>query len=440
FPAQYDNLVRYYSRMVGLAGTTHKAFGKIWPAPPWGYWDMLVSRTTTLTLIAFFIGIVAIALTARKLIRSEVGRRQLSFLLLALVAVFFWPTVLSFTRKHAFRYLFPVMTMFLGVGAYGITWGLQHLCRVPEAHHVPARAFFLGLLVICALQGQVLLASAPDFLIYCNAPSGGLKGNISRGHRPMLAGFNETLGALQERTADWPVVETALMADRTTVMTAYRRLFPKNTERRYFEHFPNPENADFVFVVRSQISEKTLSALSNTARYKEVFNYVSHGVPLTSLYQVLPQSYREAERRFLNKARAHTGSAVRTDELLLPEDAEALGAQPVLYARPGRHKAGYLFFGEKPYFEAGRYRLTLSLTLPLNARSRFASESNPLLRVELVHGCVEEISSEGLVPGRLSDHLMECDVAYPQKREFRGFWYGVAPIVVSSLTIERVSD
>ena len=443
FPECYDNLVRYYFRMFGLAATPHEAFGQTWPAPPWGYWDMLVSRTAPLPLLAFALGVFLILRSRRTLGCYREGRKQLSFLLLALVVVFFWPAVLSLTRKHAFRYLFPVMTFFLSVGAYGLSSFLRHIGRIVQpvsgaGSRIPAPVFFAALMFVFVCQSAVVVLTAPDFLLYANALTGGLEGSIKRGHRPLLAGINETLLALQAAAAGKESVSTDLIADKTTVKAAYRRLFPEVKQRRMFDYFPNPENADFVFVVHAQAREKTLQGFRDPERFEEVYTYAVDGVPLTSLYQARPQSFREPQRRFLATARRLTGVAANPAGLLAPEELPQLSNSQVLYALPGKHRAGFLFYAERPYFQAGRYRLTLSLALPLNAGAGLASESRRALRVELSHGCLQEISSAGLIPGRLREYAMECEIAGSGRREFRGYWYGGSPLVVSSLTIERV--
>ena len=445
-PERYDNLIRYYFRMLGLAKITHKSFGHSWTSSPWDYLDLFFSKPTHLALFGFFAAILFFVLSARKLQQTEQGRKHLSFFLLTLLIIFLWCFILSFTHQHAYRYIFPVTTLALGISAYGIMSLLKKLVfltnfQEQKINILPSSIFFILVALTLFSQLAILYSSSPDFLLYANSITGGLKGSVERNHRPLLAGFNDTLTALHENASLDSITNVHLIADKTTVENTYKRLFlNKKTNGLYFHFFSSADNADFVFVVESQLDSNTASRLNDLSIFEKIFDYKVDNVSLTRLYRVLPQSYNTHTEKKVAKAFSYIGHTIRASEALYTEQAGVHNDEKLLYAHSSKDKHSYIFYWERPYFKPGRYRIGLTMGIPLKSSYTTSSENPPVIFFELKNVCKRKIFYKELIVGSLKEYDMDCEIKTTSREELRAFWDGQIPVVVLSYKIARINE
>ena len=179
-PQVFENLIRFFTWVLGLTGEKHKAYGLLWNPPEYGYISLYLSELPSEILIGFAAGCCYIA----KLVSNTASRRnidRLSFYVLMLLAVLVWSSLLNYTAKQTLRYVMPVIPELYIVSAYGFCKLFSSLkLRIISVSRRSAAFFgsvrlrwsYVALLLI--IQGGVALSWSPDYNLYFNRLSGGL--------------------------------------------------------------------------------------------------------------------------------------------------------------------------------------------------------------------------------------------------------------------------
>ncbi len=445
-PAVLETLVRFWLRVAGFRTLDHKAHGQVWAPPEFGYIGIILSRPSSLLLLAFFAGVCWIGFSLLRVRREKKDRDVLSFILLMMTVIVVWPAVLSTSAKQAFRYVLPILAPLTIVAVWGLvsighglSTRLRRGCLFLDVRPGSGKAAVL--ICMIAYQACLLWQIYPDYALYFNSLSGGLKGDIARGGHPWFAGFNEAVSFLHHAAADSGVrKDIATIADKNTVETAYRRQFVHDAKLLNFYFAPTPESADFIFYVPAMAKMTGHKCCREEGALRRVFSYEVDDVPLTEIYQIMPQFFEEPYFRAVLNSPRETGNLVWARNVLLDEPQEESNRKKLLAVFPKRDKAKYVFFYERVHLTGGVTEWRLFAALPKDFDPGSLPSETDVLVWEVGKKCTKTIKLQELEPGRLRPAYLSCSFSEDSSPEVRASWLGRVPVLLSGFDVRHAGQ
>jgi hypothetical protein len=452
-PQVVENLVRFWTWVLGLSRMRHHAYGHEVTAPTGGYLQLMFSRLPSHITIAVVTGLVLLVLQHRRHrwrlkdapleeTHDELSRQRQTTddLLLIVCYCLALGFLLSASPKQTFRYLMPAATgLYLIVG-----WALELF---------PLTRFIaLGLV---ALQLVSLSSAYPYYNLYYSGISGGLAAAENRPGALALAGQREIINTL---FADKPKVElrVAVLADDQTLLELIRKEHPAYAKRVRFVYSEEFIGEDFLIAAPASFA----LVERKRDRLELIKSVQHHGIDVMRLYKVLPYNFDLPERFLMTKKTKSTGHNVALEDLELsgpglpspvPKAAQQT-ADPTKRKRkkrkdseraavvllPQMHPKGHVG-GTALNLEAGNYRFKLlAARMPSDIASA-TTEDRLAFKMELRRQCERVVHASELKVGELVSVDMDCSIETPGRRQFQVYWFGNVPAVVYSVEVKRAS-
>ena len=446
FPEVIENIVRFWTRISGYTELGHESFGYQWTRPLYSYLGLFLCKMDTFSLLSFFAGLVCLIAGWSKLKSTEEGRERLLFLLIVLCCLVIWPLVLSTSTKQSFRYVLPVSSFVYFIAAFGLLTigqliGGYFKARLSlDRSPILPGAFALIVVLLVSFRASMIYGVYPDYPLFAGSLVNGAQGAVSWGSPLTFGGYNEALRFMQQQAVDGGGKrQVAIIADENAVLKTYARLFPNDRHRLRIEVMPNLYAADYVMIVWALLPAfRAQFGINLNNDFKNVFTYSYEGMPVTTVLEVQYSSYEVPVRHNLHRAHRLTGGATSAKKLLDPEAVAELSDIRVLHATPARHKAEYLFFGEKMPFQPGIYGVTFTLGIPKSVDVTSLPSDTMVATLEVGGLCRRDLTLQDFAAvGVVHRAVLSCSFTAPRKVEIRGKWQGRVPFFVEGYEIAR---
>ncbi len=418
-PPVFENLTRYWTWAFGLSGEVHKAYGRTWDPPAFGYWGVIFKQLPSISLIG--LGASLILLFAAP-VRSDSGRAQ-RFVFACLLHAAVWALILGVSSKQTVRYIIPAWPTLHMAAAWGLVEAWRILAkRACFAEHLSTIA--LGGLLL--LQTLLALSWAPHYELFHNLISGGLSRAVRAGDRMPPIGQNEAIEFLHERAkqkgADLYVM---VLGDASVLQKTYRRSHPKDHKRLHFISYGPIANGDFVVVppVYRSVLEEGDGRLLLPA-----YDYELFGQTFIKVMEVPHFDYTTPYTPDIGHTPRQTG------ELEILED----GQTRVIVGLPGRHRKGLMMYREHVRVNAGRYKVTLPVgPAPEAEFDPSLRPEEPAVKVELSRSCERAVYRRELPQNGFREISFFCEVDRPARLQYGIYWWAKTAVAIGAPTIVR---
>ncbi len=434
FPQVLESIVRFWYWVFGLSGQNHRAWGEVHQPPVGGYPILFLSRLPVLTVVSFLVGVVwcILDLFDRRRRRDHILGRGSIGLLVAL-AILIWGGFLSISSKQALRYLLPAVVPAMILA--GIGWseiGAWLFDRPPAEKFgrlsrikLKLAAPLLALMMLGAVEGAV--DAYPNYFLYFNRLSGGLKTGVQRQSSMPVVGQVQTVSYLNDRAAEARHgLTVAVYGDLELLTYVYRRYFNSRQFPIRFIFSSSLIDADYLAVFPFARTTVLGPIRSHIA---PVFKYGVDDIVFVRLYKVLPFDFKVPYSMPLTQASHPSG------RLEYPQGDKG---GPVIVARPRESKKGFVY-AASANTAAGRFKMTFSLRLPaappvdpeltgdrLAARLDFGKECSRTITVADLQQPSDQFS-------------LECDLQKEGRKSIRIYWFGNVPLEIRSAVISAAA-
>ncbi len=411
FPAVWENMVRYWMRVLNLTSVKHESFaGPI--APPEGsYLTFLVVELPVLVLCG---GVLMPLLLVRSL-RASLRPSEQQLVLFSIVIFLVWTLFLTSSAKQSYRYIMPAVP-FLCTAA----------CFTLIAVGRCAGRALMPIAVLCALQIVTAVATFPKWDLYESA----LARFVPRGAR---------LEALRPRSGQRDVLEflrtEALKRGRTLFVTVLgdgdvmsreaertARASPEGRASLRFGYFPEYV-ADFLLV--QNYLKREDPHWSHHTKLSPSLEYSSNGITWLSLYEIKPE-------------RNAADVSISLDRLqLMPGTRGVLDGHPTVTLTPGRTKAGYASVVPGGFSAAaGRYEISFRASTEASGFLGVA-DSVPVARFEATKSCSRVVLAGEARAGLGEKVVVDCELPETRRMNLHVYWFGNVPLRLGEITVSR---
>jgi hypothetical protein len=433
FPQVFENFVRYIVRLPNLAEFVRVESGFEWGEIPGGYLGVYLSQLPSWSLVLLVLGVVGI-FRNRRSVKADSELRDL-FLLLGTVVVV-WTVGLSFASKEFVRYVVPVLPALYVFAAYSAVFVSREVTRISRG--VDSRYSFSthAVQIFAVVPLLVTIISVhPNYLNFYNDLFGGLRAAVQRNLPMFYQGNGEALRFLhtQAQQAGAPL-RVAVVGDIEAVRVANQRLRSVATEAVTLGIESFVQGADYALVTHPLVPLFRKVYGFDPDGMEELFRYSVQEQPMVSVLKPRWLTFDEKMKFPVFALLRETGGTTEEDPQL------GYGRPPLLYALPERHQKGLLFFDGTLPVAPGSYRIAFSAALPHRYAAVTREYPYEVLRAEFGPECVVTVTTAELVSDELREFSESCVVDKRARLEVRGWWSGVAPIVVEGISVERLKQ
>lgn len=405
-PQVYENLIRYWTWVLGLSGIKHESFGYSIDRHEWGYLDVLVSHFNLVLLAGLLLGIF---FTLKMFITRSNKNRDLYFLCLVISLI--WIVLLNVSSKQTWRYALPVSPFIYLIIAVGFSSLFVKGSRINRVQ-LP----FVVLVVASQLYSS--LSFYPYYEMYFNDLTGGVNGALRRDYSIPLTGQNEVIDHLVERLGDnKDSVLISTFGDETTLEYTAARRHPDKHKLLNFGYF-RPETADYLLKFKT-IRNDPGSEWSSTTSKTPIFTFNAQGLELLSLYKVPLQKLDGIYSFDLNNGGRNTGKLINES------------GQYMLEALAGADSKGFLFYSHGIRIPAGSYKITFELmNLSPNALKTLLAA-----KIQFGTRCDKQLAVADLKPSIPTKFELECNYDKENRISPRVYWNGNVALRILGISI-----
>jgi 4-amino-4-deoxy-L-arabinose transferase-like glycosyltransferase len=409
FPVVLRNLILYWTWVSGLSGVKHEAFGKVFESEDAaGYLTIVGGELPEAALILFLLGALLLVYSLFQQ-KSETTLAKSALL----IAVIVWLVFLGTSSKQALRYALPVVPFVYLLGA-------SFLSALAKRSRLFLVSVCIALLALGA-QVYTYLDWQPYQHAYFNRFVGGLAGAQNMGRGYLFAGQIPAVEYLVDRAlgARQPLYIT-VGGDLKTLEGVLKKHWPDLPVKINFGQY-SPGAADYVIRFNSHrrtIPESYAPILKDAI---PAFTVPFQDATLVEIFSLPPLSLVDPLSLSLHEAHRLTGDLLKSD------------GETSLRAQAEQNPAGYLFFNDGVRLVAGDYLLTAKGTA-----ARVLTNKN-LFRLELGKACTRIVRAKVIEPDGKFEGKVVCTIEKETRVIPRIYWYGIATVTVSDLTLKKLS-
>ena len=427
FPAICENIIRFWSWVLGLSSVAHTAYGRTLPAPPGGYPFLFLTRVPSLMVLAFIAGTLGLFATRGRALRS-VPESVSKLLLLSVIVVFIWTGLLSTSSKQTFRYILPTIPFLYLIGLVLLRGALANVDR---------RLIAAASIVLVAGQAVASMKIAPYYEFFFNDLSGGLAGATARGHMLPLGGAESLTDALYDRAKkEGRRFGLGVVGDYEAMVLGYRHRY-QDLKGDTISVIPDHDatNADYVIALGWRREQALARGEIRTGSLRSDQVFKIENVVVSELFEYEVPGYEVPEYFPVSQFHRMTGTVVGTPDELVAE----LGPDIVeLVAK--KHPKGYAMTGVSLRFKRGSYRITATARF-LEKPEHFISEPgaevhNPaVLRLNLGKDCEKLFRIADFSPDGVSKLELVCSFDAVKRPQLSAYWFGRQSIALGQIAI-----
>ena len=417
FPQALEGLLGFFGWTFGLVKEQHRSYGMVWEKTPYSYFGLTLSKLPTIVLLGLFAWILV---TLRGVLLTETqgdrGRFRASVSLL--FVIFVWGAVLSCSSKQAYRYFMPVVPFIYVLSAVGFLGFVRSRVLLPFA---------------IAFSMLTAFSWSPNYSLFFNLPSGGLRGAESRKIPLAFSAQNQAISFLDQLAfREQSSLRVAVVGDPTTLRRAYQRLVRFRPEfgkqAIHFTGFNPAVQGHFVLIFES-LARHLSRVRDFTKDKKPVFTHSFKGVNLLSIYEPLYPGFGHPIVYDVAKQPRRRGRLERC------QAGAGQSSKKIVCVSPGRDASGYMFFGAQARLKPGDYKGTFFLGLPAMPEKLAVSPKRYAVRLEFGSKCQKIVSAGELSEAELRPFEVPCKVDKVWQTELRVYWFGNVPTSLSAVEL-----
>ena len=427
-PALPKNLVGYANWVFGLREMTHKAYGETWEPVAFGYFELFARKLPDVPLL----GLACFAVAALYIIlfrKNRLAPTAARPAALLLGVVLLWELVLNISPKQTFRYTMPIVPLLYLLASLGLLSAAALLRRLlpVDRRRVATTAFLIGATTTQALLWRI----APDYSLYFNRLSGGLRAALDHGVPISVDGQEAGISFLRARARrEGSPVYVSSTEEFGLLNYEYKRLYGVLEDRdqsvRFYPWWPR-SNGMFLLVYDHFTH---LSRYHIPAKFGEpIFQYKVEGIPIYSIYE--PPVPKPAQPIIFEIAEMYhaTGTVL---------EAETATQGPLLSALPRRDKPGVLLDGDSARLPPGLYQGHFIVSAGSDRSLLPDRADTPVALLQIGDTCRRPLLAGELPKDSFSDIELDCLFDTPIQAPVRIEWLGNAPLHVKEVRIDTV--
>lgn len=421
FPAVVENIVRFWSWVLGLSKVSHVAYGTPLPPPPGGYPGLLISRLPSVAVVLIATGFLS-ALLAPRVLRRELAPEAARMVLLSVIVSVLWIAFLSTSSKQTLRYVLPVVP-FMYLSAIVLSGAL--IRAVAPRLERPLGA---ALIVLFAIAGY---AVAPYFEFFFNSITGGASAAVRRGHLLPIGGAEELIERIEERAAlEQRRFSVSVIGDyEALVLGMKHRAHANGAVPIVLLPVFSPETTDFVIAEGWKLGTVAEKITDRFAGAERVASKTIDGTVVAALYWLPLPDYREPH--VIPPSFFHR----RTGDMIGPRADEASGT---LRLQRGKSEKGFALTGFGLRFSPGRY--AVSIDAELLPESEPLDRENPgVFRISLGKECEGIVREADLMRSaeHAAPHLI-CTFESTRRPQLDTYWFGLRSARIRGVVVQAV--
>ena len=432
WPDICGNLIRFWYWVAGLSHRKHEAYGMVWSVAGYGYPETWLRRLPSLVVLGIIFAVPLLVSYLRN-IRSRIDGERAAFLLILFLTPIIWTLPLSISTKQTIRYVVPVYPAVFLFAAWGYVelwkWVAvsNALSGLSEKVRKKIPAAFAGAAMI--FQFVVAESWAPNYSLYSNSLTGGLRASYDRGYVLSPVSYDVALQRVHEeamKTRDTQILE--VVGDLELMKYAYQRMYHKEQrELVKIRDYRDGVGADWVLDF-SSMSKRRSIALQDRAAFEPVVELVEHGVLVYELYRVLPPDYSIPVTFPVSHGARQMGSL--RDFPNEPRSVVAL---------PSTARAGYIHFDQFIRVPAGRFDFRYMFArMPEEKDFPAVAPDEEIGRIEATRGCTKVFTAGDLVGYELQPIDLQCQFDSETRVQISVYWFGNLPLRFGSTTVQRI--
>lgn len=432
FPIVSANLVRFWYWVGGLSNRNHEAYGMVWSVPGLGYPEHWFRRLPSIVIIGLLPALYFVCSRFGR-ISSRKEAEQTALLLALALAPVIWTLPLAVSNKQTIRYVVPMFPALFLFSAWGFIelWrfvaALQiHLGKPSYLFRFFPHAFALSAVVI---QAIVVFSWAPNYALYFNSLSGGIKAAYARGYVLGPVGYEHALDFLHKealKAGTYQRVE--VIGDLELMKFAYSRMYPEGQRGLLkIQNFREGMGAEWVLEFPS-IGRRQDLHISDSPRFIPVFKLIEHGATVYTVYKVPLYDYKEPVTHAISHGSQRMG------------ELHEFGRDGInLIASPTRARAGYIHFNQYVRVPAGRFKVSYRVALLPEAASMLPlSPEDSVIRLELSSECSRVVAARELSGYKLAPVELECTFDHDFRGQLSVYWFGKIPVRLGDIDVQRL--
>jgi hypothetical protein len=348
---------------------------------------------------------------------------------------------LSLSPKKTIRYILPVMPMVYVFSVLGWKSFFDQLVKTKANIFVNSiRSYFCFAMLLIVAQGAALCFIFPQYLLYYNPISGGVKRAFEEGHSLPLVGQKEVINFLDSLPREELTERKVKVIGDVQMMQISSRL----------QYRPNalpikfmPQNGSvagyYVLVFYPFIRDQDPNYIRKIMpmpllEENKVFSYEVHGIRFASIFYYPMSSYQEEYRVSFEGMMHATGYK----EFYDGTKPDLLKRKRSLVAKLNRDKKGYITVNYELIIPKGTINGGVLLGIPKDWTPVDAYESKKrVIKFGLTPSCERIVTFGELSSEKLSWIDLKCDLNVSRDYRFKAYWYGAVPVILSDLRVKR---